>query len=396
MLFKNIHFPGQDILRDILTHQDKIVGVGQGLPAAKNEPIVEFSNAIAFPGLINSHDHLEFNLFPRLGHRIYSNYAEWGEDIHIKHEPLIRAINNIPLDLRARWGEYKNLLNGVTTVVNHGKKLPVGDNLIGVVQTVQSLHSLRGERNWRYHVNLPHKKYKALVMHVGEGSDPVSRREIDRLINWNLLNRKLVGVHGIAMSERQAASFSALVWCPDSNIFLYNKTADVDLLRQRTNILFGTDSTLTSSWNIWEQIRLARQQQLLDDRQLFESLTTTPAETWELKELGSLGKGKQADLVIAKTKNYPGDWDSFYGLNPEDILLVLREGDIKLFADEIAGTLLKCGLELNGYYKVNVMGCEKHVKGNLPALRAEIDAASTIPLPSLQFPPLNKQALFPV
>jgi len=35
---------------------------------------------MAFPGLINSHDHLDFNLFPLWGNRKYNNYVN-GEMI---------------------------------------------------------------------------------------------------------------------------------------------------------------------------------------------------------------------------------------------------------------------------------------------------------------------------
>ena len=44
-----------------------------------------------FPGLINSHDHLDFNLFPQTGNRIYNNYTEWGRDIHEQNKEAISA-----------------------------------------------------------------------------------------------------------------------------------------------------------------------------------------------------------------------------------------------------------------------------------------------------------------
>jgi len=44
---------------------------------------------------------------------------------------------------------------------------------------------------------------------------------------------------------------------PDSNYFLVGETADVGMLKQHINIIFGTDSALSASWSIWEQLRLA-------------------------------------------------------------------------------------------------------------------------------------------
>jgi hypothetical protein len=51
-----------------------------------------FDNAVVFPGLINSHDHLDFNLFPQLGHHIYHNYTEWGDHIHRNYKTEIDAV----------------------------------------------------------------------------------------------------------------------------------------------------------------------------------------------------------------------------------------------------------------------------------------------------------------
>ena len=110
---------------------------------------IEFENVIAFPGLINSHDHLDFNLFPQIGNRIYNNYSEWGKDIHIQNKETIDVVLKIPLHLRTQWGLYKNLLNGITTVVNHGAKLKIRDPFITVLQDNYSLHSVQFEKYWR-------------------------------------------------------------------------------------------------------------------------------------------------------------------------------------------------------------------------------------------------------
>ena len=72
-------------LQNIQVKNGKITAVTNGEKYSENFPgetIINFENAIAFPGLINSHDHLDFNLFPQTGNRIYNNYTEWGKDIH--------------------------------------------------------------------------------------------------------------------------------------------------------------------------------------------------------------------------------------------------------------------------------------------------------------------------
>ncbi len=42
---------------------------------------VNVDGYLILPGLINAHDHLEFNLFPRLGRGPYPNSEAWARDI---------------------------------------------------------------------------------------------------------------------------------------------------------------------------------------------------------------------------------------------------------------------------------------------------------------------------
>ena len=109
-----------------------------------------FSNAIAFPGLVNSHDHLDFNLFPNLGNRIYNDYIEWKNDINEQNKKQIEIVKKVHKNLSYKWGLYKNLICGVTTVIHHGKKLTTNyNNLPDVYSNYNYLHSLRIEKKWK-------------------------------------------------------------------------------------------------------------------------------------------------------------------------------------------------------------------------------------------------------
>jgi cytosine/adenosine deaminase-related metal-dependent hydrolase len=325
-----------------------------------------FDNAIIFPGLINSHDHLDFNLFPALGNKTYNNYTEWGRHIHTSYKDRIAEVLEVPETLRTDWGIYKNLLCGITTVVNHGRKLKKHIDLINVYQRSHSLHSVQFEKKWKIKLNNPLKKNLPVVIHVGEGSDKSSFNEIDELINWNLLKRDLIGVHGVALSANQAKAFKALIWCPQSNYFLLNQTAPVNCLKNHTKLLFGTDSTLTSNWNIWEHIRQARNTKFLTDEELYDTFTINPACAWNLNS-GKIAEGKDADLVIAKMN---GNKFSFFATDPKDILMVLHKGNILLF-DEKLSTQLK-GFKQENYSRININGACKYVQGDLPELMQKI------------------------
>jgi len=260
MILHDVNIYGQEELKHIHISGgiiQKITGERKKLEKIANEIRIDTDGLTAMPGFINSHDHLDFNLYPRLGNRIYNNYSEWGKEIQAANTETIETIKKIPVHLRIQWGLYKNLLNGFTTVVNHGEKLKVDNLLMDVFQKCQCLHSPAFEKNWKWKLNDPFRKNIPVVMHVGEGTDEVAGKEIDRLRKWNLVKRRLVAVHGVAMNVEQAADFEGLVWCPASNYFLLGKTAAVDKLKHKTKVVFGTDSTLTAPWLVSKHLETA-------------------------------------------------------------------------------------------------------------------------------------------
>ena len=55
-------------------------------------------------GLINSHDHLEFNLCPRLGRGPYPNATAWAEDIYHPDRSPVKEHLAVPKPVRFRVG----------------------------------------------------------------------------------------------------------------------------------------------------------------------------------------------------------------------------------------------------------------------------------------------------
>ena len=215
-------------------------------------------------------------------------------------------------------------------------------------------------------------------MHVGEGTNAAARSEIDELIRWNLLHRKLIGIHGVALSPAQARYFKALVWCPQSNYFLLNATAPVNRLKKFTCVLFGTDSTLTSDWNIWEHITMARETQMLSDEELFRSLTSDAANVWKLN-CGSISEGQDADLLLVKDTGGKG-LDAFYNTRPEDILMVISKGNIRLFDESLYYQL--GDIPLHQFGKVYSGRSVKYVQGDIHGLMSQIRQCKA----DIQFP----------
>jgi cytosine/adenosine deaminase-related metal-dependent hydrolase len=357
--------------RDLVLSGDRIVSVAPAAPggaaAGSMAPALAFHDAIAFPGLYNSHEHLEFNLYPPLGHGPYGDYVDWGADIQRRDGGVIAAIESVPRGCRLRWGALKNLLSGVTSVAHHGE--PAGELPIEVLPG-KTIHSLRRDGRWRWRLNRPPNR-APYVFHIGEGTTLAARHEIDELIRWNLFRRELIGVHAVAMNPEQAAHFRALVWCPLSNQFLYGQTADVRSLKKCATVLLGTDSTLTASWNLWNHLRGARSLGALADRELFDAVTRSAAAVWG-RGTGQIRPGSKADLVVARKKS-PDRWEAFFALDPADILLVLRNGNPLLIDRSIPWPPATGWRPASGRSSVvRVGGAEKLVVEDVPALLAVI------------------------
>jgi len=366
MILHDVRLYGKQGRYDIHIRGSIIAGIeeaAEGPHGLNSENPLDLGGCLAFPGLINSHDHLDFNLYPQLGNRVYRDYREWGPDIQATRKDIIESVQGVPAPLRVRWGLYKNLLNGFTTVVHHGDKLDTASSPVQVFQESVPLHSPAFEKRWKWKLNNPFTNGRPVVMHIGEGTGEKSSAEISEVIRFNKLKRKIIAVHGVAMDETQLAAFAGLVWCPASNYFLLDSTADITGIRSRTKIVFGTDSTLTSSWNGWEHFRQALSGSRVTERELMDMLTVTPAALWGFKDRGVIRAGCAADIVVTAGR------ERFFDNNPEDICLVVRQGQVRLcderFAEPLQGVI-------HEFSHITMNGKAKWVQGDLPALAGEI------------------------
>jgi cytosine/adenosine deaminase-related metal-dependent hydrolase len=367
MILHDVSIYGSEGDRHIHIAQGKIKSISADrkmFDALVDEQRFELDGAIVLPGLINAHDHLDFNLFPALGNRIYNNYTEWGNNIHTENAGIINNVLKIPLHLRVRWGLYKNLLNGFTTVMNHGDHLEINDELVDVFQDSYSLHSPAFEKNWILKLNSFIRRKKPFVMHIGEGTDTISVSEIDSVKRFNFFKRTIIAVHGVAMNKGQASAFAGVVWCPASNFFLLGKTAAIDKLSGATTIVFGTDSTLTADWNAWQHFRQAMKTNMVNEEELVKMLTVNPATLLKLDDRGVIGENKRADILVMKKA------DGLFDRNPEDILMVIQGGKLKLL-DESLENQWRVSAE-NTFTKIKVNGASKLIVGDINGLMNEI------------------------
>jgi cytosine/adenosine deaminase-related metal-dependent hydrolase len=167
-----------------------------------------------------------------------------------------------------------------------------------------------------------------LVFHIAEGtSDQVARRSS---VFLSRLQRHgpLIGVHGIKLTDRDARYLEALVWCPVSNYFLFERTADIASLKAHTAILFGTDATMSAEGSFWDHLRVARRCGALTDEELLASVTTTAARIWRVDDCGDM-------VVLRRSSRDP--WESLFAVQPEDVVAVVVKNRLALMSEELFG-----------------------------------------------------------
>lgn len=308
--------------------------------ASRGDRAFNMRGFLILPGLINAHDHLEFNLFPRLGRGHYRSAAEWAADIYHPDKAPLKEHLQVPKPVRLLWGGIKNLLSGVTSVSHHNPynsavfehRFPVR-----VVKRFGWAHSLKfcsnvSERFRRAPRRVP------FIIHAGEGDGPEARAEICRLDENGTLGPSTVIVHGVALQREQIdllkARGSSVVWCPTSNYFMFGRTLSAEVLQAGVPVAIGSDSALTAEGDFLDEVAVAHRH--TDLCRIYEMVTRTAAQILQLNGgEGTIRDGGLADLVIVRDE----------GQSPAEALLLLRpelvmvNGQIKLLSRRMAARL---------------------------------------------------------
>jgi len=314
------------------------IGTSANVPTSN---AVDISGFTILPGLVNSHDHLEFALFPRLGRGGYRNFTEWYEDIHRTERETIALHRTIPKSTRIWWGALRNLISGVTTVCHHN---PVSSDMMAedfpvkVVRHVGWAHSVALDKTFAArHQRTPHDR--PFIIHLGEGTDATSRQEFSDLVAGGALDDRTVIVHGLACGPDAAKQMNrqnaSLIWCPSSNVFLFGSTHSGGSLRAFDNVAIGSDSPLTAEGDLLDEIRFARQQTTLSEDELYRLATTEAARILRLQAgTGQIRVGAPADLIAVRNSAL-SPAATLASLSYRDVHLVLRSGRVQLASPEL-------------------------------------------------------------
>jgi cytosine/adenosine deaminase-related metal-dependent hydrolase len=278
-----------------------------GASPSRRDTVIDVEQSVVLPGLINAHDHLELNSFPRLKWREhYANVSEWIADFQPRfgRDPQLAAARPETIADRVWVGALKNLLSGVTTVCHHN---PLHRALrrgcpVKVVRKFGLSHSLQidGARVRSAYSATP--ATWPWIIHAAEGVDAAARDEIQTLADMGCLASNTVLVHGVALdsptSEYALDRGASLVWCPTSNHFLFGRTADVRPFADHRRLAIGSDSRLSGAGDLLDEMRGAFATRQVSAESLVRAATVDGARVLRLPDAGRLTVGASADLTV--------------------------------------------------------------------------------------------------
>jgi cytosine/adenosine deaminase-related metal-dependent hydrolase len=310
--------------------------------------VVDLHGERLLPGLINAHDHLHRNHYPRLKYRArYENAAEWAADIDARRatDAMLIACWAVPRVDRLAMGGLKNLLSGTTTVAHHDRLYPefeLPGFPVNVLSRYGWAHSLAIDGFSQ--VRESHHATPAGVpwfIHAGEGTDAAAADEARQLEALQVLTARTVLIHGVAFRAEVRARLIerrvGLVWCPGSNHFLYGRTAAVGDMARAGLLALGSDSRLSGERDLLDELQFARSTAEVEDSALESLVTTSAARLLRLPDRGVLRAGAVADLIVLPRGA------RLWELRRADLRCVIAGGDMRYGDRDYADCLLAPG-----------------------------------------------------
>ncbi len=328
-------------------------GAGNGISVSMHQAsrAIDLSGYLLLPGLINAHDHLEFNLFPRLGRGPYVNFEDWANDVYHPHRSPVREHLLVPKPVRYWWGALKNLFSGVTTVCHHNAAIPPSlarSFPVRVLRRYGWAHSLAFGGDIRA-AFIATPQGSCFIIHLAEGKDKRSQEEIFRLDRMRALNSNTVAVHGVGLDKAGHLLLeergAGLIWCPTSNVFTLGRTLGRQEIAQHKNVALGSDSALTGQGDLLDEIRFAREQARLDPKEIYSLVTDSAARVLRLRNgKGAIQVGSPADFLVVSDR---GDRPSMKltQLTTRDLEVVMVGGRPKLISAAAAGRWPRAALD---------------------------------------------------
>jgi cytosine/adenosine deaminase-related metal-dependent hydrolase len=167
------------------------------------------------------------------------------------------------------------------------------------------------------------------MIHAAEGTDEAAQSEIAALDRLGCLTGNTVLIHGVALCpngrQRVIDAGAGLVWCPSSNRFLFNTTADVRSFDDADRLALGSDSRLSGERDLLDELRVAHESHQLSAEGLARVVTSGAARLLRLSDAGRIATGLPADLVVLRA-NSSDPFASLIEATRTDVRLTMVDG----------------------------------------------------------------------
>lgn len=370
-------------------------------PNARGAQVV-CSEGVIFPGLIDPHQHADYNHMPVFRHeRRYDNRNTWREHeplydtFKIPHRPFA-STSRTNQRLAQRYAEVRLAFAGTTSMAGTAGSLLDDVNVGGWVRNLDAFEAVASglagayvdpdidsvlvssatgqpnETTTATHLAsvrarmTTDRRYRAFLPHIAEGIDANARSEFDVADRNGVITEKTAVVHCLGCSTAQYARMAAveadLIWSPRSNIDLYGETADVTTARALgVTVALGVDWTPSGSMNLIGELQCAAHlneryfDRTFSDVELVAMATVNGAIAMNLDDqIGRLARDYQADLAV-----FAGD-----RTRPYRALLDARAQDVRLVV--VGGRAIYGDAPLLAGTVVSGMGCMAVPEGMSP------------------------------
>jgi cytosine/adenosine deaminase-related metal-dependent hydrolase len=314
------------------------------------------TNATLFPGLIELHNHIAYNLLTLWQvPQTYTNRDTWAasDDYHKLVTAPMETLGGESelLPALVRYVELKSLVGGVTTTqgIRLFSAAGIARYYRGIVRNVEQT----GDRS-----HFPEaasriadvaagdpqafltetRRHTCYLLHLSEGTDDAAHRHFEALKladgQWAIAP-SLAGIHCAALKaadfEILASHGASMVWSPFSNLLLYGQTADIAAAKAAgLKIGLGSDWSPSGSKSLFGELKVARlysehNNHTFSDQELVALATVDGSRIlgWQ-DQVGTIEVGKRADLLVIEGQSETGYSVLFEGDERKVALVVVN------------------------------------------------------------------------
>ncbi len=314
------------------------------------------TEGIISPGLIDAHNHLQYNVLPpwQVGPEFEDRYEWRSDDRYWDYKTAYDAIYDAYQCEVMKWAEAREIVHGTTSAVGSSGDSSCLDVLVRNLDEGSGASELSGYDieyssstvtdvissgdGAEYTADLASGSLDAALFHVAEGKDGSVRDEIEHMFDAGMVGPGQFYVHDTDATTAQLAQMAAdgtgIVWSPRSNLALYGTTTPIEIAdRLGVPWAIGTDWTPSGSMAPTGELAcaadwLASKGNPISDVRLWEKSTTDAARAVGADGvLGQLDAGFRADIAVFEWSRTP--YRRIITADAADVRLVVVEGDAR-------------------------------------------------------------------